>query len=434
MASEYPPETILPPLRALEIIPVAPRGQRLLLLRDPSGIAPEPLLISPASLELLRFFDGSHTLRDIQMAAARATGQIIPRAQIEGFAQKLEENHLLDSPGFQIHRERLAREYAAWSDRPARFAGQAYPHQPALLAEELSSYYRLPEGPGLPEAAVAGAPAGLAAPHIDPARGGRVYASAYAHLWGAQVAGVVALGISHAGARNPFVVTRKNYTSPLGRLRTAGERIDALAGRLDWDPTAEEDVHRWEHSIEFQILFLQHALGCGRPAIGAEGPALLPILCAFSWEDLTAPEEAGGRRAQIDRFLDALKAVLEESGHRWLLLAGVDLAHVGPRFGDREALSADLLLETHQRDRGLLEKLTRGDRAGFVAEVAADGDARRICGLAGLYSLATLLGQRPGRIAAYDQSVDGANGSLVSFCALVYPPAREGDAPGPPAR
>ena len=64
--------------------------------------------------------------------------------------------------------------------------------------------------------------------------------------------------------------------------------------------------------------------------------------------------------------------------------------------------------------------MAAGDREGFVAQLAREGNDRRICGLPALYALATLLGGSRGRLLAYDQSVEPAVGSLVSFGALVF--------------
>ncbi|MBP6874988.1 MAG: AmmeMemoRadiSam system protein B [Candidatus Eisenbacteria bacterium] len=411
-ASSPPREdALLPALRPLEIVPLVHQGRRLLLLRDPSGIVAEPLVVSPASLELLRFFDGRHSLREAQLAIARSSGQILPAAQIEAFQAKLESQHYLDSRNYQEFRAKLAREYHAWALRPPQFAGSAYPQDPDRLRETLSALYQPPGGPGLPGARVAAPPLGIAAPHIDFARGGAVYAHAYAKLWRADATRVLILGVSHAGARQPFVATRKDYSTPLGPLPTDTAFLDALRSRLPWELLEEEELHRWEHSIEFQTVFLQHALA-------SESTRILPLLCAFSWEDLRA---GSAERAAIDAFLAALSRAMKESNERWLVVAGVDLAHMGPRFGDREALSAGMLVQIHRRDRALLERLAAGDREDFVADILAGENERRICGVPALYALSFLMEGARGSVLAYDQSVEAATGSVVSFGALAFP-------------
>jgi len=408
-----PPAAPIAPLRPIEIVPISHQGQDLLLLRDPSGVAGEPLIVSRASLELLRYCDGRHTVRDIQLAAARASGRILPSDQVCAFFAKLEEKHFLASPAFDQHREALAREYATWSARPAQFAGTAYSADQAILLRELDALYA--GTAGLPTRPLVDWPGGLAVPHIDPSRGAAVYAAGYARLWGARPDGIVILGVSHAGGEQPFILTSKDFATPLGIAPTDRTLIEALAGALSFDPLAEQDLHRWEHSIEFQVVFLQHALSAGaRPPSAL--PPCLPVLCTFSWEDLLAPPPS--RRAQIDEFLTMLRAQLAARGGRWLIVAGVDLAHVGKRFGDREPLTSAFLENVARADRASLDQLAAGDGDGFVRDLAEQRNARRVCGLPALYALNALLPGTRGEVLGYEQSVDERLDSAVGFGAL----------------
>ncbi len=70
------------------------------------------------------------------------------------------------------------------------------------------------------------------------------------------------LGTSHYGAGPElFSATRKNYATPFGAVETDGAFVDRLAARYSGDLFADEMLHRGEHSIEFQALFLAYALG-----------------------------------------------------------------------------------------------------------------------------------------------------------------------------
>jgi hypothetical protein len=97
----------------------------------------------------------------------------------------------------------------------------------------------------------------------------------------------------------------------------------------------------------------------------------------------------------------------------------VDLAHVGPRFGDPDPNSEASLADVERADRAMLKSVVAGDARGFFAHVAADRDARRICGLSPIYSLLRLLPEAPGRLLQYRQwpDPDGA----VTFCAVRFP-------------
>jgi hypothetical protein len=319
----------------------------------------------------------------------------------------------------------LAEEYRARPDRPARFAGQAYAADPEGLRREVAALYATDGAPGLPASRTAEMPLAVAAPHIDLRRGASCYAHAYASLWGARPRRVILLGVNHAGSRSPFILTTKNYATPLGTLTTDIEFVQRLAGCVAWDPLAEEELHRWEHSLEFQVVLLQHALAAGSGCGPELPPSVVPILCSFPWQVFAEREGLSVVRAQVERFLDGLRDLAAEDPAGLLVVAGVDLAHVGVRFGDPRAPSAPEREELRRRDRATLELLARGDRDGFVAETVREGDARRICGFAALYSLLALVPSARGEVCDYDQSVEEENGSVVSFAALVFRPPRE---------
>lgn len=417
-------EEPIPALRPLELVPLTHEGRRLFLLRDPAGVADEAIIMPPASAELLAFCDGEHSVRDVQTAIARATGQIVPVEQIRGFVAKLDANGFLDSPAYAERRRAIAHAYATAPARPTHFAGQAYAADPDALRRELDALFATEAGPGRPAAACAAPPAAIVAPHIDPVRGAAAYAHAYAPLWGARPERILALGVLHAPSRDPFVLTGKDYATPLGAMRTDVRRVHALAQGLGWDPLEEEELHRAEHSIEFQVLMLQHALSEGGTRPLEPAPELLPVLCSFSTEAFGETLEAAARRAQIDAFLQALRALLAEDPVPTLIVAGVDLSHLGPRFGDPGEVSASRAEEIGRRDRATLERLATGDAAGFVAEILREGNDRRLCGFGALYALLALLGPTRGRVLHYDQSREPSG--LVSFAALAFEgPVRE---------
>jgi hypothetical protein len=99
-------------------------------------------------------------------------------------------------------------------------------------------------------------------------------------------------------------------------------------------------------------------------------------------------------------------------------VAGVDLAHVGPRFGDPEPNTADSLAAVGRADRAMLAAVTAADAAGFYASVASDGDARRICGLSPIYAFLRALPGARGQLLEYAQWPDPDN--AVTFCAAAF--------------
>ena len=178
----------------------------------------------------------------------------------------------------------------------------------------------------------------------------------------------------------------------------------------------DEIVHRGEHSIEFQAVWLGHHYG------GVAFPAILPVLCGSF---LTLIEE--GREPTTDRdyeqALGVLKQLLEESarsGQRVVILASADLSHVGPQFGGRRMVTRDLAGEVRDYDLALLERAVAGDHGGFFRWAARSRDRTNVCGLASIYTLLRLLDGRPGKLLAYDQWIDENRQGLVSFAGLSF--------------
>ena len=107
-----------------------------------------------------------------------------------------------------------------------------YKADPAELKIQLDGFFTAPNGPGLPNGENSAAtPKAIVAPHIDFHRGGPAYAWAYKGLAESDGADLfILLGTSHCGGRTPFILTLKDFETPLGLVETDKEFVDALAG------------------------------------------------------------------------------------------------------------------------------------------------------------------------------------------------------------
>lgn len=409
-----------PRLRPVEAFPVEIEGRRLLALRDPAGLAERTVLVPFELAPVLASLDGRHTLLDLQVEYVRALGgQLVRRADLEEIVELLDRAHLLDSPAFAAHKTALAEAFRAAPHRPAAHAGASYPDDPGLLAAQLAAFEREAGGtggdPGV--ARDSGAPAGgdlalLVAPHIDLRVGGATYVPAYRALAAAGGADLaVILGVAHGGVPGFFVASTKDFATPLGLARTDRVFVAALSAAFGEDLTLEELVHRSDHTVEFQLLFLQRALG--------PGCRIVPLLCAFGHEEASARGEPAGQR--IGRFAAALAETVagrRARGERVVLVVSADLAHVGPRYGDPAPFDRAALLDVEQADRETLAAVAAVDAAGLLDRVAADGNARRLCGFSPLYTGLLAAGARRGRLLAYAQGRSDAVGSVVSYASM----------------
>lgn len=402
-----------PKLRPVEAFPVEAGGKKGIALRDPAGFTDSVLVLPPLLLDIVSLFDGEHTLLDIQEVFMRRHGELLFTERLAEISRTLDEHGFLESENFARRREAIEARFRASPTRPAAHAGGAYAAEPEALSSQLAAFFTHPEGPGAAGGDRRdGSITAIMAPHIDFHRGGPTYAWAYRELAERSDADLfVILGTCHAGMADPFALTLKDYETPLGPAPVDREFSAALARRYGNDLLGSEGAHRSEHSIEFQAVFLRYALA------ERHDFTIVPILASFLHESL-----AGGREPEADprvpRFLDALGETIAASGRKVCVIAGVDLAHMGPRFGDAEPVGPSRLASLESEDRATLEAVAALDPRAFYESVAKDGDSRRICGLSPIYALLRCLPGGSGRLLRYAQWPDPQ--AVVTFASLVF--------------
>ncbi len=399
-----------PKLRyGLEAVPAMHQNQEVILLRDRLGYCESSLLISPALLGLLTLMDGRNSVRDLQAHYFRSTGEMLFTETLEDVLSKLDEHLFLENDRFIGHVARIA---ASFRDDPIRhmaLAGRSYPDSPAELRRRLDGFFSTENGgPGPPRPGACDKPlAALVAPHIDLDAGGATFAHAYKALGEAPALHTwVVLGTGHEPADNLFALTEKDFETPLGLVKCDRAFCRELVERSSRDIKASEYNHRQEHTIEFQAVFLAHL----QPEA-----LIVPLLCSFSHREW---ESDGG---YIDEIATLLGRIADESPYPVGFLASVDLAHVGPRYGDSFQPHNGVVREHLEADRVLMECLERCDPADFMRLISREDNRRNVCGVAPLYVLARVLeGRARGRLLHHGfATVDGRN-SFVTFAGMAF--------------
>ena len=406
--------TPLPKLRSIEAFPVDVDARPLVCLRDPLRYAATPLLVPFPAYFVATLLDGRRSVVDVHRAFERRYGTRLDGGDLAGFLATLDDHHFLDSARFDARRTTIDEAFHAATVRAAAHAGTSYPDDASALRTQLDGFFT-----ALPPMSHAGRLAGLVAPHIDLRVGGRAYGHAYAAAAAAPAQRYVVLGTSHGAGTSRFTASRKDFATPLGTVATDRDFLDRLAHRLADDPHGaslyrDEILHRTEHAIEFQVVMLQHALP-GHPPF-----TIVPILVS-SFHDLIASGTPPRDDARVAEFVAALRATLAEDQVPTVLVAGVDLAHVGAKFGDRQGLTEALSALAAARDHALIAALEAADPDAFFVALAADGDRTRVCGAAPLLVLLELLRGIPGRLLCYDESRDEATRSAVTYASLAFP-------------
>jgi AmmeMemoRadiSam system protein B len=401
---------LAPLRRTLDAMPSPVKDRPGLLLRDPLGYTEDVVIIPPPLVAFLRFFDGEHDEGDLAQALHRATGEV----GASGFARRLAD--ALGGSGFledeELGRRRESR-HRAFAEAPARepaHAGGGYPSDVAELASLLDSWLR-------PHPATEAAPPpgvyAVASPHVSLEGGHRAYAAAYRTLPPeADGRTVVVLGTSHYGAPERFGLTRKPYVTPFGPAGTDLDVVDRLIAGGGDAVTVEDYCHAVEHSIEFQVLFLQHRLS---PDV-----RVVPVLCgpfAAATRGPGRPEDDPG----VARFIDALGELDAREGRRLTWVLAVDMAHVGRRYGDDldARTGSPELAAVEERDRRRIAALAEPDADAFWELVREDDDDLRWCGASPLYAFLKATAPRRGALLRYEQwNIDPA--SVVSFAAMAF--------------
>jgi len=378
-----------------------------IVIRDSFRYSDAILIIPPPLIPCLEFFDGEHTESDLRDALFRVTGQLELGPLIAHLRNTLSGSGFLENEQFERLKQARQDEFASMIVREPAHAGSAYPTE-------------LPELQGTMKAWMNGASighanslAGIAAPHVSPSGGYESYRSAY-RLLGPEYKDrtFVVLGTSHYGAPNRFGITRKPYSTPFGETVPAEDLIEELLRKAPEAITVEDYCHAVEHSIEFQVLFLQWIFG---PRI-----RVIPILCGSFAESIYRggfPEQYGA----VERFLSALSEIAARESDRLFWILGIDMAHMGRRYGDEftAIANADSMLAVAARDRQRMERAAAGDAAGFWQLVQENRDDLKWCGSSPLYTFLKAMPTTRGSIENYEQwNIDDS--SIVSFAGMSF--------------
>jgi hypothetical protein len=402
-----------PKIRPIEAFPVRESGQELIVLKDPAGISSEIICVSPETFFLISLMDGTNTLRDLQAAYLRRYGALLYTEKVEELITQLNACHLLENLHFQDYLRRLQEDFKRAPTREAMFAGKGYEAEPEQLKAMIREYFIGKDGPGLPdEKSNKKTLKGIVAPHIDFARGGPCYAHAYKALGESMQADLyVILGTCHTPMQNPFAFTMKSFATPLGQVETPKDLIADIANQLPFDPFLDEFNHRSEHTIEFQLVFLHYLLGEKKFKI-------FPILCNSFYELIQQ-----GISPLEDPIYHRTINLLEQQFTQFdkiCFVASADLAHIGPQFGHREAITPGTLAETRAKDLEMLGHVQELEAEEFYRFVLQEKDRRNICGLPPIYALVNLIKAQTGHLLNYQQWHDPQGKAAVTFASLAF--------------
>jgi AmmeMemoRadiSam system protein B len=396
---------ILPRLRANLDIMLSPVTDRPgLFIRDFFRYSDAQLIIPPPLISGLRLFDGMHTDVDLQQELTRVLESKEIGSIAENLFDALSGAGFLDNETYANMKQQRLAAFVESPVVPASHAGSAYPAEIVPLRSVMQGYI---EGGASTQQRVVG----IAAPHVSPQGGWQSYRAAYQELTpDLRDRTFIVLGTSHYGRPDTFGLTRKPFVTPFGTTKVDS----ALVNELGAQPGVlmEDYCYAVEHSIEFQVVFLQSIFG---PDI-----RILPVLCGSFWKgaQLGGPPEAD---EHVKRFFAALGEIAEREKDRLFWVLGVDMAHMGQRYGDKFSAHADRdeMVLVQERDMQRIEQINASDARGFWDLIKENGDDLKWCGTSPFYTFMKAMPHARGTMQRYEQwNIDER--SVVSFAGISF--------------
>ena len=262
--------------------------------------------------------------------------------------------------------------------RQPAVAGQFYPLRPENLEKELKRCF---EGLEIRERDVIGA----VCPHAGYVYSGKVAAHAYATLPEADT--YVLLGPNHTGYGSPVSVSRDTWKTPMGTVEVDVELVDRFLGSI---VDVDELGHKYEHSIEVQLPFLQYRF---------DGDFKILPICMGMQDEETAVEIG-----------NIIANLVSESRKRVVFIASSDFTHYQPaklaKETDNEVIDSILNLDVP----GMYDRLYRRNAS--------------ICGygpIAAMLTSSKKLGGNHATLLNYSNSgdVSGDLNAVVGYAAII---------------
>jgi AmmeMemoRadiSam system protein B len=406
---------IVPCLREdIEIDIITDNNEELAVLTDKKGYAQQPVVIPSYFLKIIELIDGQHTFSELLKAIkAHLKFEIEPSILID-ILKEFNNRCYLESSNYYFTKYQLDY-YKSLPIRPAVCKGMTYPEQAVELELELNKILSECEVQKTKENTNF-----VIVPHIDFSIGKiahEVYAPAYQLIKNSDADLYVIFGTSHYGNSDLFMLSEKDFETPLGIAMTDKEIINDLQKILSEKLTIDELAHRYEHSIELQIILLQY-INKGKDF------KILPVLTG-SFHNFVYKRLQPNKDDSFFNFILSLNEAIKSRNKKPMFIASADFAHIGRKFQDN--FDAEPALEQLKlEDANLIDQIVKGDSEAFFNAVAIENDKRRICGLAPIYSLLEtqklyLNNEKlQGKVLKYNQWNEVETRSAVSFASFAF--------------
>jgi len=282
-------------------------------------------------------------------------------------------------------------------------AGQFYPGNKNELEKQIKECFLDSRGCGyLPEIKKNGKNIiGLIVPHAGFIYSGAIASHAYAFLANNGFADVfIILGPNHSGQGSGVsVMTKGSWRTPLGEVPINSQIAnDILKGIIDKD----EIAHRYEHSIEVQLPFLQFI---------AKDKNFEFVPICLMMQDFETSTEIG----------EILADVIQKSNKSIVIIASSDFSHAGFNYASMPPKGMKVEQYAEKQDKKAIKRILEIDPQNLIRVVYQENIT--MCGYGPISSMliaAKKLGAKKIELLKYGTSCEVYPGSsCVGYGALV---------------
>lgn len=345
-------EILKPKIRPVEIFPTLVEGKEMLILKDPLDLNPQMVFLSPESFFLVTLMDGSRTIEDLRMEFFKNKGILPSSEEIFNLVNQLSLMGLLEDENFERILKARAEDFLKTAKRNPFCAGSSYPSS----REELLGFMEEIDKIEVPERKRQ--PDFLISPHLDINISKLAYAYSYKglNLYGKNT--IVIFGVAHQGLSKNLSLLPIPFETPLGLVQIDEEISKKFIEEFGSPDSFEVISHMREHSIELQIIFLQYFI--------KEEFTIVPIL-------------VDGHRGSFEGYKKFFDYLISRKDI--FFIAGIDLSHIGPRYGDDFPATEDFMEKIKGEEKEVFSCVINKDREKFENFYREKSGLLRICGI-----------------------------------------------------
>jgi hypothetical protein len=224
--------------------------------------------------------------------------------------------------------------------RNAVVAGQFYDAGKKELTEHLNELFKLKGKGALSQKARTANFLGLIAPHAGYFYSGKAAASAYKTLKNLKIDTFVIIGLNHSGFESS--VSMEDFETPLGIAKNDAEFSEELSEVVG----KSEFCHKYEHSVEVQLPFLQYLFKDIR---------IVPVIIG---------------NESYEKCLEIARAIMKISKNlikKVCIIASSDFTHYGAGYGFLPFSGSDeeVKKKLYELDKKAISFIEKMDSRGF---------------------------------------------------------------------